>query len=91
VRIAPDGEASARASSHGGYSSAWTGFTGWYRVSGGSHAGQVVGRSSGERTTPSTGLALAPLEPVAGLAEQRFAISPPWLKDVYRDPESGES
>jgi hypothetical protein len=91
VRIAPDGKAAARATAHGGYSSAWTSWTGWYRVSGGSHAGQVAAPSSGERTTPSTGLALAPLERVAGLAAQRFAISPPWLKDVYRDPESGAS
>jgi hypothetical protein len=91
VRVTPDGKVSARATSHGSYSSPWTGLTGWYRVSGGSHAGQVAGPSSGERTTPGAGLALAPLERLAGLAAQQFAITPPWLKDVYRDPESGES
>jgi hypothetical protein len=88
VRIAPGGAVSARATAHGGYSGAWTPSTGWYRVSGGSHAGQVAGAPSGERTTPAKALALTPLERLAGLDSQRFAVSPPWLKDVYRDPES---
>jgi hypothetical protein len=91
VRVTRDGAASARATAHGGYSSGWTDWTGWYRVSGGSHAGQVVRGGSGERTTHSSDLSLTPLERLQGLAAQRFSISPPWLKDVYRDPESSSS
>jgi hypothetical protein len=88
VRVGPGGEAAARATAHGGYSSGWAPSTGWYRVSGGSHAGQVAPGSVGERTTRAAGLALAPLERLQGLDLQRFAVSPPWDKDVYRDPES---
>ena len=54
---APGGAVAARATAHGGYSSGWAPCTGWYRVSGGSHAAQVAaarpasarraGRSSG--------------------------------------------
>jgi hypothetical protein len=91
VRIGPEGSASARATAHGGYSTNWSRWTGWYRVSGGSHAGQVAGRASGERTTPSSELSLAPLEGLGDLELQRFSISPPWLKPVYRDPESRSS
>jgi hypothetical protein len=60
-------------------------------VSGGSHAGDVVDSSSGERTTPAPELALTPLEPIGDLGAQRFEITPPWLKDVYRDPEAEDS
>jgi hypothetical protein len=90
VRIGPGGAVAARATAHGGYS-AWTRLTNWYRVSGGSHAGAVVDSSSGERTTPASDLELTPLERLANLAIQRFEVSPPWLKDVYREPESSSS
>jgi hypothetical protein len=91
VRVGPQGQLSARATAHGGYSSDWTRSTGWYRVSGGSHAGEVVAGSGGERTTPASDLELAPLERLRDLDLQRFTISPPWLKDVYRYPESDAS
>jgi hypothetical protein len=91
VRIEPGGEVAARASAHGGYGGGWVRWNGWYRVSGGSHAGDVVGGSSGERTTPASDLALTPLERLQGLGGQRFEVTPPWLKGVYRDPESAES
>jgi hypothetical protein len=91
VRIGPDGSASARATAHGGYSSDWTRLTGWYRVAGGSHAGEVGSVPSGERTTRAEGLDLAPLERLGELGLQRFSISPPWLKEVYREPESVSS
>ena len=54
-RIAPDGRLSARATAHGGYTSTkhaegWGRWTGWYRVSGGSHAGHLVdGRAASAR------------------------------------------
>jgi hypothetical protein len=91
VRIGSGKAVAARATAHGGYSSAWTRVTNWYRVSGGSHAGTVVNGSSGERTTPAADLELAPLERLADLGAQRFAVLPPWLKDVYREPESSSS
>jgi hypothetical protein len=34
---------------------------------------------------------LTPLEHLDGIEGQRFAISPPWLKSVYREPESTSS
>ena len=61
VRLGSGGQISARATAHGGYSSGWSPWTGWYRVSGGSHAGQIVPRSEGERRTPSRGVELVPL------------------------------
>jgi hypothetical protein len=91
VRVDRSGTVSARATAHGGYSSGWIPSTGWYRVSGGSHAGQVAGGGAGERTTQSSDLSLTPLERMRHLEIQRFAISPPWLKAVYRDPESGSA
>jgi hypothetical protein len=91
VRVATDGSATARATAHGGYGGGWVASTGWYRVSGGSHAGQIPSRSDGERTTVAGDLSLMPLERLRNLELQRFAISPPWLKAVYRDPESGSS
>jgi hypothetical protein len=91
VRIGPKGEAAARASAHGGYGGGWIRWKGWYRVSGGSHAGDVVDGSSGERTTLASDLTLTPMERVGGTGGQRFDVTPPWLKDVYRDPESEDS
>ncbi len=41
---------------------------------------------AGPRTTPSGSLTLIPIEPLAG-SGARFAVSPPWRKRVYRDPE----
>jgi hypothetical protein len=91
VRIAPDGRVSARATAHGGYSGAWSPADGWYRVSGGSHAGHLTTGPGGERTTPSSELALVPLERMRGTGRYSFAVSPPWRKDVYTSPESGSS
>lgn len=87
---------SARATAHGGYrgfvrSGGWGSWTGWYRVSGGSHAGHLVSGDTGERTTPSSNLNLVPLETLGGRDLAHFAVVPPWRKDVYKDPESGAS
>ena len=69
---------------HGG----WGPETGALFVSGGSHAGNTGGASPGDRFTPGSRVHLVPLEPIVGSASQlRFAISPPWLKRVWRDPE----
>jgi hypothetical protein len=95
VRI-EDGRISARASAHGRYkglehSTGWGPWTGWYRVSGGSHAGHLVTGSTGERTTPASALQLVPLERLSARDLYRFEVSPPWEKRAYDDPESGSS
>jgi very-short-patch-repair endonuclease len=57
-------------------------------VSGGSHAGNVSGIPHLERLTPGRSVHLIPLEPIAVTSGVRFAISPPWRKRVWRDPEA---
>jgi hypothetical protein len=91
VRIGPGRRVSARATAHGGYGAGWSNWTGWYRVSGGSHAGQLVRDASGARTTRASGLDLVPLEKLRGTGLLRFAVKPPWDKVVYSDPESASS
>jgi hypothetical protein len=119
LRIGPDGEVEARASSHHGYNgesgdwlsdsglvgkAGWTASSGRYLISGGSHAGRV-GRanpptSRGRFSPPPSGsrrpyrwtepgqIRILPIEAVAAdRGRWRFAVSPPWAKRVYRDPE----
>jgi hypothetical protein len=57
-------------------------------VSGGSHAGNVDGVPRIERLTPRNRVHLIPLEPIAATSQARFAISPPWRKHVWGDPEA---
>ncbi len=57
-------------------------------VSGGSHAGNAGGISHFDRITPGRRVHLIPLEPVAAETAAGFAITPPWLKHVWRDPEA---
>lgn len=57
-------------------------------VSGGSHAGNVSGIPHIERLTPGRSVRLIPLEPIAAATHARFAISPPWRKRVWFDPEA---
>jgi hypothetical protein len=57
-------------------------------VSGGSHAGNTAGIPHIERLTPRSRVHLIPLEPIAATSRARFAISPPWRKKVWRDPEA---
>jgi hypothetical protein len=91
VRIAPQGGVSARATEHGGYGAGWQPWTGWMRVAGGSHAGRVAGRAGTARNTRAERIDLIPLERLEGTARHRFAVQPPWDKDVYRQPESAGS
>ncbi len=58
------------------------------RVSGGSHAGNPVDFDEFDRYTPGRRVHLIPLEPIAATSTATFAISPPWLKQVWRDPEA---
>jgi hypothetical protein len=57
-------------------------------VSGGSHAGNADGVLRLERLTPSGSVHLIPLESLATASQARFTISPPWRKQVWRDPEA---
>ena len=57
-------------------------------VSGGSHAGNADGIPHIERLTPGNRVHLIPLEPIAATSRAHFAISPPWRKRVWRDPEA---
>ena len=65
----------------------WGPETGVLLVSGGSHAGNL-GDEPGNRYTPAASVHLVPLEPIAAADSTTFAISPPWLKQVWRDPEA---
>jgi len=71
--------------------SAWGPSTGRLYVSGGSHAGHIHedGRPRrASRWTPADRLALVPIEALDGPARRTgFAITPPWRKPVYADPE----
>lgn len=66
----------------------WGSETGMLLVSGGSHAGNASGIPHIERLTPGHHVHLVPLEPIAATATARFAISPPWKKRAWRDPEA---
>jgi hypothetical protein len=66
----------------------WGPETGLLLVSGGSHAGNATGEPRGTRFTPGRRVHLIPLEPIAADSHATFAVVPPWLKDVWRDPES---
>jgi hypothetical protein len=91
VRVAPGGRVTARATAHGGYAGGWSAAGGWYRISGGSHAGHLVQDPRGERTTPASKLALVPLERLRGTGRYSFAVTPPWDKEIYSRPESDSS
>jgi len=69
----------------------WGDASGWLFVSGGSHAGSVLGSpSSLGRVTPRHRLRLIPLEPIAVADPPRYFgwVTPPWLKAVWFDPEA---
>ncbi len=87
-RIAPDGTTDIRASSHHGYGPGWQPADGTsYTVSGGSHAGTVRPAEFARITNPRR-LGVVPLEPVSeSAADTEFAVSPPWEKVVWLDPE----
>jgi hypothetical protein len=103
VRINPDGTADARASAHHGYTGrrigpdlnvnqvhpewvpqrwrvAWIPWQGGYRVAKNSHAGFVTSAAGGVAPV------LIALDPAQ--LPQDYAVTPPWRKAVYADPES---
>ncbi|MGI9557997.1 MAG: hypothetical protein ACR2N5_08655 [Solirubrobacterales bacterium] len=66
----------------------WGPATGALYVSGGSHAGRVWTSEQVRRVTPRSRLALIPLETLAAKERAGFAVTPPWLKKLWRDPEA---
>ena len=69
----------------------WGPETGLLLVSGGSHAGNATGAPRGSRFTPGRRVHLIPLEPIAADSHATFTVAPPWLKEVWRDPESSST
>jgi hypothetical protein len=57
-------------------------------VSGGSHAGNLIGIPDADRYIPGRRVHLIPLEPIAATSTAIFAITPPWQKKVWQDPEA---
>jgi hypothetical protein len=88
IRTHPDGGAEMRASAHYGYGAGWEpADQSYYTVSGGSHAGTTE-PADFDRITPPRRLGLIPLEPIAAAhPETEFAITPPWRKRVWLEPE----
>jgi hypothetical protein len=66
----------------------WGPETGLLLVSGGSHAGNAAGIPHVDRFTPGRRVHLIPLDPIAADTGADFAISPPWHKRAWRDPEA---
>jgi hypothetical protein len=66
----------------------WGPATNFHFVSGGSHAGNAIGFPEIDRFTPGDRVYLIPLEQIAATSTARFAVSPPWLKKVWLDPEA---
>lgn len=68
----------------------WGPSRGLLRVSGGSHAGNASGFLNLDRIVLGSRVHLVPLEPIAAAAgaAYRFAVSPPWHKQVWGDPEA---
>jgi hypothetical protein len=62
-----------------------------YYISGGSHAGSAHVQRRVSRTTKDDRLVLIPLETLPDRERYSFAVSPPWRKRVYFDPEYGGS
>ncbi len=88
-RVGPDGRTEVRASAHQGYGAGWTpAARAAYRVAGGSHAGTVLQPAGFDRITAPRRLRLVALEPIAAAhPDTPFAVTPPWRKRVWLDPE----
>lgn len=70
--------------------SIWGTDRGAYFISGGSHAGHASDDTEPYRWTPGDEVRLVPLEPIAATdPDVSFAITAPWLKRVWGDPEYG--
>ena len=69
--------------------SGWDTILGQLHVAAGSHAGTTQADADDTRRIPREALRLIPLEPIAAAGDApSFAVSPPWEKAVWRDPEA---
>lgn len=68
--------------------SAWEPWSGALHVAAGSHAGTTAPAVGDSRAIRAGDLMLIPAEPVAADSRARFEVTPPWLKEVWRHPES---
>ena len=67
----------------------WGDRLGHLHVAGGSHAGAPVYEPDDAWRVPRRALRLVPLEPILAEVEgSDFAVTPPWRKAVWSDPES---
>ena len=67
----------------------WDSDVGELHVAAGSHAGMTAKDDDDDRWITPSNQRLVPLEPIARAGEgPSFAITPPWEKDVWADPES---
>ncbi len=77
-----------------GSDTGWSPRPGWdtslnvLHVAAGSHAGTTQISYGDSRAIHRDDLVLIPAEPLAGSSPAGFAVSPPWEKAVWRDPES---
>ena len=67
---------------------AWEPWTGALHVAAGSHAGTTAPAIGDSRAIHRGDLLLIPAEPVAVASRARFAVTPPWLKEVWSRPEA---
>lgn len=68
--------------------SGWGRFEPAHHVAAGSHAGHVAGDRDEPRYTPAPSLQLVSIEEIVGSVDDEFAVTPPWEKAVYSDPEA---
>jgi hypothetical protein len=87
LRVLPDGAIQIRRRPEA--VNGWGPEVGTLYVSGGSHAGNARADASRSRATKDHRLRLIPLRWIALHSGADFAITPPWEKRVYRDPEYG--
>jgi len=66
----------------------WGPASGVLLVSGGSHAGNATGFPDFDRLVPGRRVHLIPLEEIAAESDAAFAVTPPWRKRVWNDPEA---
>ena len=67
----------------------WDTALGALHVAAGSHAGTTEGQPGDTRHIDPADLRLIPLEPIAAAGGlPGFAVTPPWEKGVWSDPES---
>lgn len=84
IELAKDAAESVGARAENG----WGPETSYLFVSGGSHAGNTIDIGDVAHFTPGRRVHLVPLEDLAATSTATFAISPPWRKRVWLDPES---